>query len=80
MAILAAVSTAVMAKELKQSKNASPSTVATVQMSDAEMDKVVAGATPTPGQGLITASEANGKGSSWFMSLPPQAQQHGLGR
>jgi hypothetical protein len=42
-AILAAASTAAVAKDLKQDKKANAPTVAATQMSDAEMDKVTAG-------------------------------------
>lgn len=42
-AILAAASTAALAKDLKQDKKANAPTVASTQMSDAEMDKVTAG-------------------------------------
>jgi hypothetical protein len=45
LAILAAaVSTAAVAKDLKQDKKATVPTVAAAQMTDAEMDKVTAGA------------------------------------
>jgi hypothetical protein len=43
LAILAAASTAAMAKDLKQDKKATAPTVAATQMSDAEMDRVTAG-------------------------------------
>jgi hypothetical protein len=43
LAILAAASTAVVAKDLKQEKKATAPTVAATQMTDAEMDKVTAG-------------------------------------
>ena len=42
LAILAAASTAAVAKDLKQDKKAA-STISATQMSDAEMDKVTAG-------------------------------------
>ena len=44
LAILAAASTGALAKDLKQDKKANAPTVAATQMSDAEMDKVTAGA------------------------------------
>jgi hypothetical protein len=53
LAILAAVSTAAVAKDLKQDKKATAPTVAATQMSDAEMDRVTAG----QGFGVATASE-----------------------
>jgi hypothetical protein len=43
LAILAAVSTAAVAKDLKQDKKTAAPTVAATQMTDAEMDKVTAG-------------------------------------
>jgi hypothetical protein len=43
LAILAAASTAAVAKDLKQEKKASAPTVSATQMTDAEMDKVTAG-------------------------------------
>ena len=44
LAILAAASNAAVAKDLKQGKRSTAPTVAATQMSDAEMDKVTAGA------------------------------------
>ena len=43
LAILAAASTAAVAKDLKQEKKATAPTVAATEMTDAEMDKVTAG-------------------------------------
>jgi hypothetical protein len=43
LAILAAASTAALAKDLKQGKQAPAPAVVATQMSDAEMDKVTAG-------------------------------------
>jgi hypothetical protein len=43
LAILAAASTAAVAKDLKQDKKATTPTVAATQMTDSEMDKVTAG-------------------------------------
>jgi hypothetical protein len=43
LAILAAASTAAMAKDLKQDKKATAPTVKATVMNDAEMDKVTAG-------------------------------------
>jgi hypothetical protein len=54
LAILAAASTAAVAKDLKQDKKASAPTVAATQMTDAEMDKVTAGA------GLLLTVDASG--------------------
>jgi hypothetical protein len=42
LAILAAASTAAMAKDLKQDKKATAPAVAATEMTDAEMDKVTA--------------------------------------
>jgi hypothetical protein len=57
LAILAAASTAAVAKDLKQDKKATAPTVAATQMTDAEMDKVTAG----QGFGVETACfSANG--------------------
>jgi hypothetical protein len=44
LAILAAASTAAVAKDLKQDKKATTPAVSATQMTDAEMDKVTAGA------------------------------------
>ena len=44
LAILTAASTAAVAKDLKQDKKATGPTASATQMSDAEMDKVTAGA------------------------------------
>jgi hypothetical protein len=49
LAILAAASTASVAKDLKQDKKATAPGVAATQMSDAEMDKVTAGDAPNQG-------------------------------
>jgi len=46
LAILAAASTAAVAKDLKQDKKATAPAVAATQMTDSEMDKVTAGAQP----------------------------------
>jgi hypothetical protein len=43
LAILAAASTAAVAKDLKQEKKATAPTVAATEMTDAEMDRVTAG-------------------------------------
>jgi hypothetical protein len=43
LAILAAASTAAVAKDLKQDKKSTTPTVSATQMTDAEMDKVTAG-------------------------------------
>jgi hypothetical protein len=48
LAILAAASTAAVAKDLKHEKKAIEPTVATTQMTDDEMDKVTAGLSVDP--------------------------------
>jgi hypothetical protein len=78
LAILAAASTAAMAKDLKQDKKATVPTVAATQMSDAEMDKVTAG----QGQGINTAHDHGGVARA--LGLPsfvlPTGGSPGLGR
>jgi hypothetical protein len=49
LVILAATSTAAVAKDLKQGKKSTAPTVTASQMSDAEMDKVTAGDAPNQG-------------------------------
>jgi hypothetical protein len=61
LAILAAGSTAAVAKDLKQEKKTTAPTVAATQMSDAEMDKVTAGF--GKGFGIETALENPGRAS-----------------
>ena len=60
LAILAAASTAAVAKDLKQGNKASAPAVAATQMSDAEMDKVTAG----QGFGVETAFFHGSAGSA----------------
>jgi hypothetical protein len=59
LAILAAASTAAVAKDLKQDKKAKAPTVAAAQMTDAEMDKVTAGGLVEINNVIIT-DRANG--------------------
>jgi hypothetical protein len=63
LAILAAVSTAAVAKDLKQDKAAPTPTVKAQTMTDADMDKVTAGAgighAYAFGQGILPANLAN---------------------
>jgi hypothetical protein len=65
LAILAAASTAAMAKDLKQDKKAKAPAVSATQMTDAEMDKVTAGAADVnvynPGEVYVTIF-TNGQG------------------
>jgi len=49
VAILAAASTAALAKDLKQDKKSTAPTATATQMTDAEMDKVTAGDAPNQG-------------------------------
>jgi hypothetical protein len=59
LAILAAASTAAVAKDLKQNKQGVPAT----QMSEAEMDNVTAGFPGFgPGHGIGTAQDNPGRG------------------
>jgi hypothetical protein len=54
LAILAAASTAAMAKDLKQDNKAAAPTVAATQMNDDEMDNVTAGLSVNPNTELPT--------------------------
>jgi hypothetical protein len=87
LAILAAASTATLAKDLKQDNKATAPGVAATQMSDSEMDKVTAGGVPTIlGDGRGTASSASGRATpaTPVFTIPqgPQAGSYlsGLGR
>jgi hypothetical protein len=72
LAVLAAVSTAAVAKDLKQDN--APSGQATV-MTDTEMDNVTAGSTPsTKKEGTITALSAGGN-----VHASPTGLAHGIG-
>src|SRR5262245_412426 len=59
VAILAAASTAALAKDLKQDKKSTAPATAT-QMTDAEMDKVTAGEAPNQGGPYSVSVGANG--------------------
>jgi hypothetical protein len=66
LAILAAASTAALAKDLKQDKKAGAPTVAAAQMTDAEMDKVTAGDTVSVNnRGVSLIQEVGSGGESW---------------
>jgi hypothetical protein len=65
LAILAAASTAAMAKDLKQDKKATAPTVSATQMSDSEMDRVTAG----QGFGIGTAADHNGGRTNWEFGI-----------
>jgi hypothetical protein len=66
LAILAAASTAAVAKDLKQDrKDSSAATVSATQMSDSEMDGLTAGINPDHGLGLDAACGA-GQGTCLF--------------
>jgi hypothetical protein len=65
LAILAAASTAALAKDLKQDKKSMAPAIAATQMSDSEMDKVTAGGNAygrenIHGQGHLTAASNHG--------------------
>ena len=60
LAILAAASTAAVAKDLKQDRKATAPTVAATQMSDAEMDRVTAGLTFYTGGGKYIQNPGQG--------------------
>ncbi len=67
LAILAAASTAAVAKDLKQDNKAAVPTVAATQMTDAEMDKVTAGAgasVQTPGPGVTVTLPLQGSAAA----------------
>jgi hypothetical protein len=70
IALLATVSTAVVAKDLKQDQNAPAPTVKATVMSDADMDKVTAGS--GPGFGLSTAG-GNGFEHGFNNGISPHA-------
>jgi hypothetical protein len=60
-AIVAAASTAAVAKDLKQDEKAAAPAVSATQMTEAEIDKVTASGVPSsPGLGNLTAYEAGG--------------------
>jgi hypothetical protein len=62
LAILAAASTAAVAKDLKQDQKSAAPAVSATQMTDSEMDKVTAGAPgQAVGEGTNTALDVGGK-------------------
>jgi hypothetical protein len=65
LAILAAASTAALAKDLKQDQKAPDPAVSVTQMSDSEMDRVTAGA----GFGIGTAFDHNGNRTPWSFGI-----------
>jgi hypothetical protein len=65
LAILAAASTAALAKDLKQDKKGNAPTVAATQLSDAEMDKVTAGAASHCAFGGCVGGPTSFPGPSW---------------
>jgi hypothetical protein len=65
LAILAAASTAAVAKDLKQDNKATAPTVAAAQMTDSEMDRVTAG----QGFGIGTAFDHNGQRENWSFGI-----------
>jgi len=60
LAILAAASTAALAKDLKQDKKSTAPTATATPMTDAEMDKVTAGDAPTMGGPYYVSVGASG--------------------
>jgi len=60
LAILAAASTAALAKDLKQDKKSIAPTATATPMTDAEMDKVTAGDAPTMGGPYYVSVGASG--------------------
>ena len=80
VAIVAAASTAAMAKELKQDqKNTAPAMTA-AQMSDAEMDKVTAGDTVFVDNRGVSLNEPVGSGGQSFHRQPSQGFMNSGGR
>jgi hypothetical protein len=75
VAILAAASTAAVAKDLKQDKKATAPTVAATQMTDGEMDRVIGGF----GYGLTTAEAGSGTAPPATAILPPTGTEFGPG-
>jgi hypothetical protein len=65
LAILAAASTAAMAKDLKQDKKGAAPGISAAQMTDSEMDRVTAG----EGFGVGTAFDNNGGLQNWTFGL-----------
>jgi hypothetical protein len=65
LAILAAASTVALAKDLKQDRKANVPTVVATQMSDAEMDKVTAGAASHCAHGGCIGGPTEFPGPSW---------------
>jgi len=79
LAILAAASTAAVAKDLKQDKKATVPTVAATQMTDAEMDQVTAAGEPSvTGEGTLTAIAA-GATPNATLPAPPSGVTPGQG-
>ena len=67
----AAVSTAAVAKDLKQDKKVTAPAVSAIQMSDAEMDKVTAGGNPAGSTGLgLATSELARNGFPVYQTGP----------
>jgi len=65
LAILAAASTAALAKDLKQDKKTATPAVSATQMSDAEMDKVTAGAASHCAHGGCIGGPTTFPGPPW---------------
>jgi hypothetical protein len=69
--LAAAVSTSAMAKDLKQNQPANSPTVSATQMSDAEMDRVTAGANPGDSAGLGIGTACLAGGTCEYPSVGP---------
>jgi hypothetical protein len=73
LAILAAASSVAVAKDLKQDKKSVPG-MSAAQMSDAEMDRVTAGASFDTGLGIGTALGNPGNAQSQYPTATPGGQ------
>jgi hypothetical protein len=69
LAILAAASTAAVAKDLKQDRNAPAPTVTATQMSDADMDKVTGAGTVSIDNQGVTGSINTGQNPSGQLTI-----------
>jgi hypothetical protein len=77
LAILAAASTAAVAKDLKQSQKATQAPgVSAAQMTDSEMDRVTAGASFDTGLGIGTALDNPANAQSQYPTATPGGQSN----
>jgi opacity protein-like surface antigen len=80
LAMLAAASTAAVAKDLKQDKKATPPALTATQMGDDEMDKVTAGSTPSSlHEGTFTAEDAGGNANAFGIGVTTSGVVPGRG-